>query len=73
MVSKEPIITYSAFTVLKPKGINFAFIFYNLDDVLVSIATFFEKTLNKEANVPQADAAKAAQLIIKGLKKFDIV
>jgi len=72
MVSKEPIITYSAFTVLKPQGINFAFIFYNLDDVLDSISTFFEKTLNKEANVPQADAVKATELIIKGLKKFDI-
>jgi hypothetical protein len=72
MVSKEPIITYSAFTVLKPKGINFAFIFYTLDDVLDSISTFFEKTLNKEANVPKADAVKAAKLIVKGLNKFDI-
>ena len=72
MVSKEPIITYSAFTILKPQGINFAFIFYNLDDVFDSISTFFEKTLNKEANVPQADSIKAAKLIIKGLEKFNI-
>lgn len=72
MVSKEAIITYSAFTIMKPAGINFAFIFYNLPDIYQTIAGFFEKTLNKESGVPKEDAAKAAQLIVAGLKRFTI-
>ncbi len=72
MISKEPIIAYSAFTILKPRGMNFSFIFYNLPDVFETIKLFFSKTLNKEAKVPQADAEKAAQAIIEGLKKFSI-
>jgi hypothetical protein len=72
MVSKEPILAYSSFTILKPRGINFAFIFYNLDDVLDSIAVFFEKTLNQETAVPQKDAQKAARLIVRSLHNFTI-
>ena len=72
MISKEPIIAYSAFTIFKPTGINFAFIFYNRQDVFDTIKLFFSKTLNKEARVPQSDAIKSAEAIIKGLKKFSI-
>jgi hypothetical protein len=72
MVSKEPIITYTSFTILKPTGINFAFVFYNLPDVLDSIKMFYEKTLNQEAKVPAHDAKNAAELIVDGLKKFTI-
>lgn len=72
MVSKDPIMTFTSFTILKPTGINFAFVFYNLPDVLDSIQMFFEKTLNKETKVPTHDAKKAAELIVNGLKKFTI-
>ena len=72
MISKDPVLCYSAFTILKPTGVDFAFIFYNLPAVLDTINGFFETTLNKEAAVPQADAAKAAALIRKGLEKFTI-
>jgi len=72
MVSKEPVMTYSSFTILKPTGINFALIFYHKGDVLDSIELFFQKTLNGEAAVPKADAAKAAKLIVEGLKNFTI-
>ncbi|NOY08300.1 MAG: hypothetical protein GXP33_05625 [Spirochaetes bacterium] len=72
MVSKEPIIAYSAFTILKPRGINFAFIFYNRPDVFDTIKFFFSKTLNKEARVPQNDAVKSSDAILKGLTKFNI-
>ncbi len=72
MISKDPIIAYSAFTIFKPKGIDFSFIFYNLPDVFDTIKLFFTKTLNREAHVPQNDAAKAAEAIIRGLKKFSI-
>ncbi len=72
MISKEPIIAYSAFTILKPRGMDFSFIFYNLPDVFDTIKIFFTKTLNREAKVPQSDAEKAAEAIIRGLKKFNI-
>ena len=72
LVSKDPVMTYSSFTILKPTGINFALIFYHKGDVLDSIELFFQKTLNGEAAVPKSDAAKAAKLIVEGLNKFSI-
>ena len=72
MVSKGPQMTYGSFTILKPSGVNFSFIFYNLPDVLATITKFFAATLNKEAAVPKAEADKAAQLVVAGLKKFTI-
>lgn len=58
--SKEPQQAISAFTVLKPEGIDFAFLFYSRPDVFQSMELFFSKTLHKEAGVPQADAKKVA-------------
>jgi hypothetical protein len=72
MVSREPVMTYSSFTILRPTGMNFALIFYNRPDVLESIRQFFQKTLTGEAAVPKADAAKAAGLIGTALQKFTI-
>ena len=73
MISREPVSTYSSFTVLKPTGHNFAFIFYNSPEVIATIGAFFEKTLNQEANIPQNDAKKAAELVIQGLGRFTIL
>jgi hypothetical protein len=72
MVSKQPIMTYTSFTVLKPQGINFAFIFFNLPDVYENINLFFQKTFNQEAGIPRAECKKAVDLVIEGLKKFTI-
>ena len=72
MVSKEPIVTYTNFTIFKPSGIDFAFVFFRLDDVFASMKTFFEKTLNNEAQIPKSSAGKAADLVIEGIQKFSI-
>lgn len=72
MVSKDPLMTYGSFTILKPSGINFSFIFYNQPDVFETIAKFFSATLNKEAGVSKVEAEKASQLVIAGLKRFTI-
>ena len=72
MVSKIPVISYSSFTILKPTGINLAFIFYHKGDVLKSLEYFFTQTLNKEAGVPQSDTKKSARAVIEGLKKFKL-
>lgn len=61
--NKEPMQAISAFTVLKPEGINFAFLFYSIPGVFDSMDLFFSKTLSAEAGVPQADAKKAAKEI----------
>ncbi len=72
MVSKTPLLTYGSFTILKPSGNNFAYIFYNIADVLQTLEKFFAATLNKEAGVPKAESEKAAALVIEGVKKFTI-
>lgn len=72
MVSKSPQMTYGSFTILKPSGINFSFIFYNHPDVFETIAKFFAATLNKEAGVPKTESEKASKLVIEGLKRFTI-
>jgi uncharacterized membrane protein YobD (UPF0266 family) len=71
-VSKEPLMSYTSFTILKPTGINFALVFYNLPEVFESIDFFFNQTLNKEADIPKLDAKKASKLIIERLKTFNI-
>jgi len=72
MVSKTPVMTYGSFTILKPSGQNFSFVFYTASDVLASLEKFFAATLNKEAGVPKAESEKAARLVIDGVKRFTI-
>ncbi|MCL2214890.1 MAG: hypothetical protein FWC06_06730 [Treponema sp.] len=69
MVAKEPVETYGSFTVLRPQGINFAVVFYQLPDMFASIARFFEDSLNRQRKIPQSDARKAALFIVDTLKK----
>ncbi len=72
MVSKKAVITYSAFTIMNPTGVNFSLIFYNLPDVLNTMQTFFTHSLNKEAGVPKSDARKATLKIIDAVNNFGI-
>ncbi len=59
--SKEAQEAMSSFTVLKPTGVNFSFLFYPLPDVFASLELFFEQTLSKEAGIPMRDAKLAAK------------
>jgi len=72
MVSKDPLVTYSSFTVLNPTGANFSLVFYNLPDVLDTLSTFFTQSLNTEAGVPKSDARKASAKIIESINNFGI-
>jgi hypothetical protein len=63
MIAKQPMMSFSSFTILKPSGINFSLVFYRLPDLYDSLALFFEKTLNKEAGIPQLDARKGSKKI----------
>ena len=72
MVSREPIVTYSSFTILKPEGMNFSLIFYTTDEVLETLEYFFQETLNKETQIPKSDAREASKLVIAGIQRFGI-
>lgn len=63
--NKVPQQAISAFTILRPEGINFAFIFFVQPGVFESMELFFSKTLSAEAGIPQADAAKVAKALGK--------
>jgi hypothetical protein len=69
MIAKNPLLSFSSFTILKPTGINFALVFYDLPDIFDSLEMFFEKTYNKEANVPQLDAKKCSRQTVETIKK----
>jgi hypothetical protein len=71
-VSKEPIITYSSFTILKPSGINFSIVFYPHEDIMKTIEYFFSQTFNREAKIASVDAKKASKLVTEGINKFSI-
>ncbi|WP_028973144.1 hypothetical protein [Spirochaeta cellobiosiphila] len=71
MVSKEPIVTYGSFTIMRPTNINFSFVFYGLPDVFDSMNLFFQKTLNKEAGIPQIEAKQASRTIQDILPKLN--
>ncbi len=58
--SQEPQEAMSAFTVVKPSGMNFAFLFYKNPATFNSIELFFQKTLNQEAKIPLADSKTVA-------------
>ena len=69
MFNKEPTESLSSFTIIKPTGINFSFLFYPRADVFESIELFFEKTLNMEALVPLNDAKKIAKIFAETASK----
>ena len=69
MIAKEPNETYGTFTILKPTGINFSRVLYNLDDVYETLKILFEVSFNKEALIPQSDAKIAATLIARIVEK----
>jgi hypothetical protein len=69
-VAHQEVVTYGSFTVLRPSGMNFALIFFPLPDMLTTMQAFIEKTLNKEAAVPQFDAKKISKVAIENVKKL---
>lgn len=62
-IGKEPVVTYSNFTVLKPVGQDISYVMHPTDDVRQTIVEFFFKSLWKQANVPQGDAKQVAAMV----------
>ena len=74
ILGKKPVITYGSFTILEPKGENFAYIIYKDDEILNTVAGFFSTSLWQDARVPKRDAEQAAKGIagtIKGILNPD--
>ncbi len=65
---KNCVHTYGSFTIMRPTGMNFSFVFYKLPDVYESLQLFFEKTFNKEAGIPLADSKKIAAAVTEKVK-----
>ncbi len=70
MVGKEPVITYTSFTVTKSVGQNYSYIFYLTKEIAEAMGEYFMKTLWKEARVPRADAQKVVPLVMDAFKKI---
>jgi hypothetical protein len=66
------VLAYSSFTIFRPAPLNSSLLFYNLPDVLDTLAAYFQKTLAADARLPAPDAAAAARRIVAGLKEFAI-
>ncbi len=70
MVSRQPVLAYGAFTVARPLGMSFVFLFYDIPGVLDTLAGFFTATLEKEGRVPTEVAGRAAAAVVSGVKRF---
>lgn len=67
--SKKPIESLSSFTVSKPSGFNYTFLFYEGPDLYETLEKFFDQAFNQDAAVPQADAKKAAKVTVEVVEK----
>lgn len=70
MVGKEPVITYTSFTILQPVGENFAYIVTKSDQILETVEAFFAKSMWQDARVPKMDAEKVGAAIAQTLQKI---
>lgn len=62
-IAKEPVETYTAFTILNETGMNNSYICNPIEDISSLINNFFQKALNQNSNVPRSDAKKASEMI----------
>ncbi|MCP4159891.1 MAG: transposase, partial [Deltaproteobacteria bacterium] len=64
-IAKEPVETYTSFTVLNETGLNNSYVCYPSDDVHNLIDKFFQQALYQNSNVPRSDAKKICAIIIE--------
>ncbi|MBN2657825.1 MAG: transposase [Spirochaetales bacterium] len=71
-IAKEPVETYTAFTVLNETGMNNSYVCYPVEDIADLMEKFFQKALNQNSNVPRADAKTVSVTIRELFKKLQI-
>ena len=69
-IGKEPVVTYTSFTVLRSIGQDVSYVFFPHDNLRQSILEFFRVSLWKQARVPQGDARKVKELIAEAFQKI---
>ena len=67
MVSNTPVLAPAVFTVVRPAGIDFSFLFLPGREAPDRVRAFLEQTLQDECLVPAAAARRAANLVQSGL------
>ena len=70
MVSDRPVSTYGAFTVPRPTGIDFAFLFYDRADIVLTVESFLRDTLHQESGLSPADAERGAAAVARRLAQL---
>ncbi len=68
LIARKPLPTTETCVIERPTGIDFALIFFKRPDLFETLTIFLEKTFNKEANVPLADAKRGATLALELIK-----
>lgn len=63
MVSGAPVFSSALFTVARPGGIDFSFLFLPGREALATIRAFLGRTLQDECLVPSTAARRAAELV----------
>ena len=70
-IGKKPIISYSSFTIIKPKKNDFAILFYNVPEVFKNIEDFLTTIYHDGVGITRSDSAKAARITVQGIKNFN--
>lgn len=71
-IGREPVVSYTSFTVLKSIGQDVSYVFYPQENVKEAILEFFRVSLWKQARVPQNEARKLKETIGEVLDKIAV-
>ena len=69
MIAKEPVETYSSFTIANETGLNTSYVVYRDDSTSRTILGFFEQSLWKTLSNSHTDAKNACAIIAAPLDK----
>ena len=69
MIAKEPVETYSSFTIANETGFHTSYVVYKDDSTSRTILGFFEQSLWKTLNISRSDARNACEIISAPLEK----
>ncbi len=72
LISQEPMLIHSSFTILEHASDSFAFLFYLSRDVYVAIKKFIADSLYNDCDLSKPEAMEAATHMLDTIKKFAI-
>jgi hypothetical protein len=72
MIAKEPVETYTSFTIANETGLNTSYIVHKEESTARTILGFFEQSLWKTLSISRTDAKKACAIIEDPLNKVMI-